>query len=116
MQHHTRDVLRDQLFSGFVVWVGLDDFRGMGKGQYGGEVALPIWIDYMRPALEKYPPSEYEAPKGTIKIRIDSKTGLLAPEDAEKAVRVVFKKGTEPTLLAPSEDQVDAADFLSGEF
>ena len=113
---------RDAWFVGYTpevitaVWVGLDDFKGMGKGQYGGEVALPIWMDYMRPTLEKYPPSEYEEPEDIVKVRIDSKTGLLAPEGAEKAIEVVFKKDTEPTLFAPAEGQVDAADFLSGEF
>jgi len=118
----TTNDYRDAWFVGYTpevitaVWVGLDDFRGMGKGQYGGEIALPIWIDYMRPTLEKYPPSEYEEPEDVVEVRIDSKTGLLAPEDSETAVKVLFKKDTEPTLFAPAEGQVDAADFLSGEF
>jgi len=118
----TTNDYRDAWFVGYTpevitaVWVGLDDFRGMGKGQYGGEVALPIWMDYMRPTLEKYPPSDYKEPEDIVEVRIDSKTGLLAPEDSEKGVKVIFKKDTEPTLFAPSEGQVDAADFLSGEF
>ncbi len=118
----TTNDYRDAWFVGFTpevltaVWVGLDDFRGMGKGQYGGELALPIWVDYMAPALEKYPPSKYEEPEDIIRVRIDSKTGLLAQEGANGAVEVAFKKDTEPTLFAPAEGQVDAADFLSGEF
>ncbi len=118
----TTNDYRDAWFVGFTpevltaVWVGLDDFKGMGKGQYGGELALPIWVDYMRPSLEKYPPSKYKEPEDIVKVRIDSKTGLLAPEGTEKSVEVVFKKDTEPTLFAPAENQVDAADFLSGEF
>jgi penicillin-binding protein 1A len=118
----TTNDYRDAWFVGYtpelvtVVWVGLDDFRGMGKGQYGGELALPIWMEYMAPALEKYPPSDYPKPDGIVRVRIDSKTGLLAPEGAEKAIHVVFKKHTQPTLFAPAEGQVDAADFLSGEF
>ena len=118
----TTNDFRDAWFIGYTpelvtaVWVGLDDFRGMGKGQYGGEIALPIWMDYMRPALDKYPPTEYPKPEDIVKVRIDSQTGLLAPEGSKKSIQVVFKKGTEPTLFAPSEGQVDAADFLSGEF
>src|SRR3546814_2597138 len=49
---------RDAWFSGFggdivtTVWVGRDDFSSLGYGEYGGRAALPIWIDYMRVALE----------------------------------------------------------------
>src|SRR5690606_19556401 len=48
---------RDAWFSGFggklvtTVWVGRDNFEGLGRGEYGGQAALPIWIDYMRVAL-----------------------------------------------------------------
>ena len=52
---------RDAWFSGFggdivtTVWVGRDDFSSLGFGEYGGRAALPIWIDYMRVALEGRP-------------------------------------------------------------
>src|SRR5690606_26266084 len=44
---------RDAWFSGFggdlvtTVWVGKDDFSSLGRGEYGGKAALPIWIGYM---------------------------------------------------------------------
>src|SRR5690606_19285214 len=49
---------RDAWFVGFggnlvtAVWVGRDDNRSLGRREYGGRAALPIWIDYMDVALE----------------------------------------------------------------
>ncbi|HCP44409.1 MAG TPA: penicillin-binding protein, partial [Deltaproteobacteria bacterium] len=117
----TTNAFRDAWFVGYTpeilttAWVGFDDFRPLGKGQYGGEIALPIWMRYMKAALEKYPPSEYKEPKDIVVADIDSRTGLLARE-GEPAVKVVYKKDTEPKTYAPSANQVDAADFLSGEY
>jgi penicillin-binding protein 1A len=117
----TTNAFRDAWFMGYTpelitgVWLGLDEFKTMGRGQYGGDVALPIWVEYMKAAVEKYPPSEYEKPKGIRFWRIDSLTGKLARE-GEPAVRVPYKRGTEPTEFAPRAGQIDAADFLSGGF
>jgi penicillin-binding protein 1A len=64
---------RDAWFSGFggnlvtTVWVGRDDYKPLGYGEYGGRAALPIWIDYMRVALEGVPPKNMEPPAGIIK-------------------------------------------------
>lgn len=117
----TTNGFKDAWFIGYTpevltaTWVGLDEFKSMGKGQYGGEVALPIWIDYMKDALAKYPPSDYEKPKDVKFVSIHSESGLLS-RDGEIGVKVAYKKGTEPTKYAPTAGQVDAADFLSGEF
>lgn len=48
----------DAWFAGFtpkvatVAWMGFDQPRSLGAGETGGGLALPIWIDYMRVALE----------------------------------------------------------------
>ena len=117
----TTNAFRDAWFMGYTpevltgVWVGFDEFKTMGRGQYGGEVALPIWVQYMKEAVITYPPTEYEKPERVRFVRVDSMTGKLARE-GEPGVQVPFVKGTEPTTLAPRQGQVDAADFLSGEY
>ena len=117
----TTNGFRDAWFIGYTpelitaAWVGLDDFKSMGKGQYGGEVALPIWMDYMEDALKKYPNVDYTKPKDVTFVKVDSKSGLLAHE-GDPAISVAYKKGTEPTTYAPKAGQEDAADFMSGEF
>jgi len=48
----------DAWFAGFtpkvttVAWMGFDQPRSLGSGETGGGLALPIWIDYMRVALD----------------------------------------------------------------
>lgn len=64
---------RDAWFVGFggdlvtAVWVGKDDYKPLGSGEYGGRAALPIWIDYMRVALTGVPLKLMEPPSGIVK-------------------------------------------------
>lgn len=73
---------RDAWFSGYsphlttTVWVGFDDYRLIGKTEYGSSVALPIWIDYMSTALEGLPEKHLPQPEGIVSIRINPRNGL----------------------------------------
>jgi penicillin-binding protein 1A len=98
-----------------VAWVGLDGNESMGRGQYGGDVALPIWMDFMREAIKTYPPSKFEQPQNIVMTLVDSKTGLLVRK-GDFGAWAAFKKGTEPTRFTPAPDAVDTASFLTGEF
>ncbi|MGY1530314.1 penicillin-binding protein 1A [Luteimonas sp. A649] len=75
---------RDAWFSGFggslstVVWVGRDDNRSLGNREYGGRSALPIWIDYMRVALDGMPLATNEPPPGMVKVSVSNSGQLLA--------------------------------------
>ncbi|NLA68906.1 MAG: penicillin-binding protein 1A [Gammaproteobacteria bacterium] len=75
---------RDAWFSGFggslstVVWVGRDDNRSLGHREYGGRSALPIWIDFMRVALEGMPIAANEPPEGMVRVSV-SASGRLLP-------------------------------------
>ncbi|WP_222563874.1 penicillin-binding protein 1A [Novilysobacter antarcticus] len=75
---------RDAWFSGFggdlatTVWVGRDDFKPLGRGEYGGAAALPIWIEFMRAALEDRPVSANTPPDGMIEVQV-SANGTLIP-------------------------------------
>ncbi len=75
---------RDAWFSGFggslatVVWVGRDDNRSLGYREYGGRAALPVWIDYMRVALQDMPIAPNEPPEGMVKVSV-SASGRLLP-------------------------------------
>ncbi len=57
----TTNNFRDAWFAGFhptnatVVWMGFDQPSTLGRSQYGGRLALPIWIDYMRFQLQDTP-------------------------------------------------------------
>lgn len=76
---------RDAWFSGLggnlvtTVWVGRDDFTSLGYREYGGRSALPIWIDYMRVALEDQPIAENVPPDGMVRVSVAA-NGTLLPE------------------------------------
>jgi penicillin-binding protein 1A len=67
---------RDAWFSGFgadlvtTVWVGRDDFKTLGYREYGGKAALPIWIEYMRAALQDRPEVALEPPQGMVQVSV----------------------------------------------
>lgn len=74
---------RDAWFSGFgadvvtTVWVGRDDFKSLGYREYGGKAALPIWIDYMRVALDGRPVAPNDPPEGMVKVAVGAGGRLL---------------------------------------
>ena len=79
------------------VWVGFDEIRPLGEKETGAHAALPIWMRYMKAALEPLPAVSFTIPDGIVFVRIDPATGLLAPEGETRGVIEVFAKGTEPT-------------------
>jgi penicillin-binding protein 1A len=95
---------RDGWFNGFnrdllaIVWVGFDSYQPLGRGEVGGKVALPAWMDYMRVALEGRPEREWDLPEDIVSVSIDPQTGGRASAGAENAVFELFRKGEEPTL------------------
>lgn len=52
---------KDAWFAGFnpdlvgVVYIGFDKPRSMGRAGFGGTIALPVWVEYMRYALQGVP-------------------------------------------------------------
>jgi penicillin-binding protein 1A len=98
----TTDTYRDALFVGFSptvvcgVWVGMDHYTTLGRGETGARAALPIWIDFMRVAAAERPDHDFRLPNGVVEVQIDADSGLRASEDCPRAVTMVFKKGTEP--------------------
>ncbi|CDG82794.1 penicillin-binding protein 1A [Janthinobacterium agaricidamnosum] len=51
-----------------VAWMGYDDPKSLGGREFGATVAVPIWIDYMRTALDKRPQVEREVPQGLTQV------------------------------------------------
>ncbi|MET3551213.1 PBP1A family penicillin-binding protein [Burkholderia sp. 567] len=70
----TTNDFRDGWFAGYqhelvaVAWMGFDAPRTLGAGEWGARTALPIWLDYMRGALEGVPIHEDALPSGVSLI------------------------------------------------
>ncbi|PHV05573.1 penicillin-binding protein [Janthinobacterium sp. BJB412] len=64
----------DGWFSGYgggivaVSWMGYDDPKSLGGREFGATVAMPIWMDYMRVALQKRPAQERPVPDGLVQV------------------------------------------------
>jgi penicillin-binding protein 1A len=99
---------RDAWFAGFnpdvvtVAWVGFDDTHPLGFAETGGRAALPMWIDFMRAALQGTPEHPPEQPPGLVTVRIDPDTGLLAGSKDRKAIFETFRANHVPTRQAGS--------------
>lgn len=95
---------RDVWFCGFtpqfttVVWFGYENNQSLGSGTAftGGQLASPVWTEFMKVAHEGLPVLEFQPPPGVDTFDIDRKTGF--PGGNWKAA---FKKGTSPRVWAP---------------
>ena len=91
---------RDAWFVGYspglltVVWVGFDSNEPHGLS--GAQGALPIWAEFMRPALEAYAPQGFTVPSGILFSDIDLDNGKLANRFCRRVGKEVFVAGTEP--------------------
>jgi len=102
----TTNDLHDAWFSGFnskvvtVCWVGFDDYTPLGRGINGAETgasaALPMWIDYMKIALDGMPEAIMNRPEGLVNVRINPTTGNLSSASDPNAIFEVFRSENVP--------------------
>lgn len=79
------------------VWVGYDDRSlSLGESSTGGNIACPIWTDFMIEALAGQPIIEFSQPDNIDWALIDPQTGLLALSRTPGAFLEAFIKGTAP--------------------
>ena len=93
---------RDAWFGGFnadlaaVVWVGFDDDLPLGPGEEGSRTALPIWVEFMRIALDGVPENQMPMPEGIVSVRIDPATGCPARAGQRNTIFEYFREGHVP--------------------
>ncbi len=94
----TTNEAKDAWFAGFntqltaVAWVGFDNPQTLGRTEFGGVAALPIWIQFMAEALKGMPVSAPTLPNGMIPPAPEPEP---LPTDAEGST-------TEPPLNLPA--------------
>ena len=104
---------RDAWFSGYsphlvaTAWVGFDDNSMIGRNEYGGSAALPIWIEFMKTALAGKPQLIRPQPNEIVMVKIDPKTGArVAPN--QPGIFEYFKTGTVPAAPGRSINGTEA--------
>ena len=105
-------------FSGFnrdivtTVFVGLDQPEPLGEREQGATVAVPIWIDFMREALDGKPENTMNRPDGIVDRLIDQTTGRPAtPGDAD-AIFEYFRNENAPE---PRDEELPGLELKKGE-
>jgi penicillin-binding protein 1A len=77
----TTNESRDSWFAGYmprlvaIAWMGMDDNRPLGAGEWGGTAALGMWVDFMADALDDEPIAKIKRPEGMVPVRVSSATG-----------------------------------------
>ena len=89
------------------VFVGFDQPRPMGKFQTGGQVAAPIFRDFMMAALQDTPDIPFRIPPDIRLVRVDYKTGRPPSPGSSTVILEAFKPGTDP--ISQAENGVENA-------
>lgn len=119
---------RDAWFVGFSpdlvvgVYVGFDIPIPMGNKETGGQVAAPIFADFIRQTKPKTA-KPFRVPPGVTLVRINRQTGKIAFANDKNTIWESFKAGTEPgsnqqatgaLRQDPSQLDEDEADDFNG--
>lgn len=89
----TTNEAKDAWFAGFhptnatIVWMGFDQPSTMGRREYGGVAALPVWIDFMRAQLKDTPyewvsvDNKSKSTKQKLRVIEMTDDGIVTTED-----------------------------------
>jgi penicillin-binding protein 1A len=113
----TSNDYKDAWFIGFTpelatgVYIGFDTPHNMGRQATGGEMAVPVFTEFMADALKGKPPTPFNMPGGMTQVWIDPATGVKAM-GGDRAIYEAFKPGTGPNLVT-SVIGVDSNAFMN---
>lgn len=105
---------RDAWFNGYapplvaISWIGFDSFEPLGSDETGAKAALPMWIEYMKIALEGQPEYQFSMPEEVVTAFIDPTTGLRTDSSAT-GIREFFLKDNLPAYRQPAMAQPDSS-------
>ena len=111
---------RDAWFSGYnqelvtTAWVGFDDYSLLGRREFGGTAALPIWIGFMGEALSADAPN-VGMPEGVVRLRIDRASGRRVSGTPENSMLEYFLEEFQPNESTDSQQSL-GTDELEGLF
>ncbi|MDD2759874.1 MAG: PBP1A family penicillin-binding protein [Methylomonas sp.] len=121
----TTNEQRDAWFNGFSpdiaasAWIGFDNLHPLGQGETGGKAALPMWMEFMKTALENIPEKPLIQPEGIVQAYINPNDGMLLNQNDKGGIWEYFTTETVPkTYSIPKQPEleVDQEWFQEGLF
>ena len=109
----TTNEMRDVWFNGYAggivasAWLGFDNSTPLGKGETGGKAALPMWIEFMKAALDDVPEQELTKPEGIVDAYINPADGLLANPGNSHGIWEYFTQETAPTVFSSPKPRME---------
>ena len=104
----------DAWFAGYhphaatVVWLGFDENKPLGRGEVGGVAALPIWIDFMRVALQGEPHIERPLPEDMVLLKVHPETGAIVDQESGFGIEEAFHIDQIPDLDFTAPQSINA--------
>jgi penicillin-binding protein 1A len=101
-------------------YVGFDTPRTLGNGETGGNVAAPIFRDFMADALKDAPALPFPQNAGADMVMVNSITGRPTSAGDKDAILEAFRPGAAPNshydaqLIASMPSTQDANDAIDG--
>src|SRR5580658_4142325 len=100
----------DAWFMGFTpqltcgVWVGFDDKQiSLGKKETGARAALPIWLEFMKTALEGQPPLDFANVVTLEQQALEHKVNVDTPDTAPETDEPAAPKEKPPVVTPPTK-------------
>ncbi|WP_058535714.1 penicillin-binding protein 1A [Legionella saoudiensis] len=96
----------DAWFAGFngdlvvTSWIGFDNPKSLHE--YAANLALPLWIDFMKVALKGKPEHDMKQPEDVVAVRIDPSSGLLARPNQPNGIIEFFRQKEIPAEEDPT--------------
>jgi penicillin-binding protein 1A len=92
-----------------IAWIGFDTPQTLGRNETGAQAALPIWINYMGPALKGVSEQALTPPSGVVAMRVNPETGLRVADAQSGIVDYFYQE------FVPPEQETLVGGVLGGE-
>ncbi len=119
----TTNLQMDAWFCGYnpdlvvTAWVGFDAPKSLHE--YAANLALPLWIDFMKVALQGKPEKEIEKPENVVMVDINPKNGLRATPGRSGVMKEYFSDISIPafdnsttTVTKDANNELNSQDSL----
>jgi 1A family penicillin-binding protein len=113
------------------VWVGFDQPKTIASGGYAGELAVPIWADFMKRATRGQKPDWFDRPSNVVGANVCRVSGKLPSRGCDNVLVVnrdgltehrsmiyteYFVRGTQPDSECPLHSSLSFGERLAGIF